>query len=102
VFGRLVFRHTLSASSGANMVREEARRTLLREYDRWAKDHPDDAAKMGGVLFFTYLQKERSDLLDFHAVGGEQVGNCPRLALLHRTGERLGSVARPTVGSRDR
>jgi hypothetical protein len=22
------------------MVREEARRTLLREYDKWAKDHP--------------------------------------------------------------
>jgi hypothetical protein len=22
------------------MVREEARRTLLREYDKWAQDHP--------------------------------------------------------------
>jgi len=31
------------------MVREEARRTLLREYDKWAKDHPDDATKRGGV-----------------------------------------------------
>jgi len=38
------------------MVREEARRTLLREYDKWAKDHPDDAAKRGGVVFFTYLR----------------------------------------------
>lgn len=47
------------------MVGEEARRTLLREYDKWAKDHPDDAPKMGGLVFFTYLQKERSDLLDF-------------------------------------
>ena len=54
------------------MVREEARRTLLREYDQWAKDHPDDATKRGGVVFFTYLQKERSDLLDFHAVGGDK------------------------------
>jgi hypothetical protein len=54
------------------MVREEARRTLLREYDRWATDHPDDATKRGGVVFFTYLQKERSDLLDFHAVGGDK------------------------------
>jgi hypothetical protein len=52
------------------MVREEARRTLLREYDKWANDHPDDATKRGGVVFFAYLQKERSDLLDFHAVGG--------------------------------
>ena len=41
------------------MVREEARRSLLREYDQWAKDHPDDATKRGGVVFFTYLQKER-------------------------------------------
>ena len=40
------------------MVREEARRTLLREYDKWAKDHPDDAIKRGGVVFFTYLQKD--------------------------------------------
>ena len=43
------------------MVREEARRTLLREYDKWAKDHPDDATNRGGVVFFAYLQKERSD-----------------------------------------
>jgi hypothetical protein len=50
------------------MVREEARRTLLREYDKWAKDHPDDATR----FFFTYLQKERTDLLDFHAVGGDK------------------------------
>jgi hypothetical protein len=53
-------------------VREEARLTLLREYDKWTKDHPDDGTKMGGMVFFTYLQKERSDLLDFHAVGGDK------------------------------
>jgi len=35
------------------MVREEARRTLLREYDKWAKDHPHDATKRSGVVFFT-------------------------------------------------
>jgi hypothetical protein len=38
----------------------------------WAKDHPDDATKRGGVVFFAYLQKKRSDLLDFHAVGGDK------------------------------
>jgi hypothetical protein len=54
------------------MVREEARRTLLREYDKWAQDHADDATNRSGVVFFTYLQKERSDLLDFHAVGGDK------------------------------
>jgi hypothetical protein len=31
-----------------------------------------DATKRGGVVFFTYLQKERTDLLDFHAVGGDK------------------------------
>jgi len=75
LFGRLVFSGTLlgSDSRGAwDMVREEARRTLLREYDKWAKDHPDDATKRGGVVFFTYLQKERLDLLDFQAVGGDK------------------------------
>jgi hypothetical protein len=37
------------------MVREEARRTLLREYDMWAKDHPDDATKhaVGGDKWAT-------------------------------------------------
>ena len=53
------------------MVREEARRTLLREYDKWAKDHPHDATKRSGVVFFTYLQKERTDLLDFRAAGNK-------------------------------
>ena len=45
---------------------------LLREYDKWAKDHPDDATEMGGAVFFTYLQKDRLDLLDFHAVGSDK------------------------------
>ena len=48
---------------------EEARRAVLSEYDRWAKKHPNDAIMMGGFLFFRYLQKERSDLLDFRSVG---------------------------------
>jgi hypothetical protein len=32
----------------------------------------DGEDRNGGVVFFTYLQKERSDLLDFHAVGGDK------------------------------
>jgi hypothetical protein len=52
-----------------SMRKEEARRAVLTEYDGWAKKHPKDARMMGGFLFFRYLQKERSDLLDFHAVG---------------------------------
>jgi hypothetical protein len=49
------------------MKKEEARRAILSEYDRWAKKHPGDAAMMGGFRFFRYLQNERSDLLDFRA-----------------------------------
>jgi hypothetical protein len=51
----------------ASMKKEEARRAILSEYDRWAKKHPNDATMMGGFLFFRYLQNERSDLLDFRA-----------------------------------
>jgi len=53
----------------ASMKKEEARRAVLSEYDRWSKKHPNDAKMMGGFLFFRYLQKERSDLLDFRVVG---------------------------------
>jgi hypothetical protein len=51
----------------ASMKKEEARRAVLGEYDKWAKKHPNDATMMGGFLFFRYLQNERTDLLDFRA-----------------------------------
>jgi hypothetical protein len=54
-----------------SMKKEEVRRAVLSEYDRWAKKHPKDASMMGGFLFFRYLQEERSDLLDFRAVGNK-------------------------------
>ena len=50
---------------------EDARLAVLREYDRWAKDHPHDAKKMGGFVFFGYLEKERPDLLDSRAAGSK-------------------------------
>ncbi len=56
----------------AGMKKEEARRAVLSESERWAKKHPDDASMMGGFLFFRYLQKERSDLLDFCAAVGDK------------------------------
>jgi hypothetical protein len=52
-----------------SMTKEQARLAIVSEYDRWAKKHPSDAIMMGGFLFFRYLQDERSDLLDFRAVG---------------------------------
>ena len=54
------------------MKKEEARRAVLSAYDSWAKKHPDDAAVMGGFLFFRYLQQERSELLDFRAGGNKR------------------------------
>ena len=53
------------------MTKEEARLAVLREYDGWAKKHPDDAIIMGGFLFFRYLQTDRSDLLDFRGTGNK-------------------------------
>ena len=32
--------------------KEDARLAILREYDGWAKDNPNDAKKMGGYVFF--------------------------------------------------
>jgi hypothetical protein len=55
----------------ASMKKEEARRVVLSEYDRWEKKHPKDASMMGGFLFFRYLQEERSDLLDFRGAGNK-------------------------------
>ena len=56
----------------SSMKKEEARQAVLGEYDTWAKKHPNDARMMGGFLFFRYLQDEKSDLLDFRAVGDEK------------------------------
>ena len=56
----------------ASMKKDEARRAVLSEYDRWAKKHPNKATMMGGFLFFRYLQDEKSDLLDFRAVDDEK------------------------------
>jgi hypothetical protein len=53
------------------LKQEEARRSVLSEYDSWAKKHPNQASMMGGFLFFRYLQAERSDLLDFRAAGNK-------------------------------
>jgi hypothetical protein len=68
--------------------KEDARLAVLREYDRWAKDHPNDAKKMGGYVFFTYLEKERPDLLDFRAAW-QQMANRSPLASSRRSIERL-------------
>jgi len=40
----------------ANLKKEDA--AVLSEYEKWAKKHPDDAAMMGGFLFFRYFRKK--------------------------------------------
>jgi hypothetical protein len=50
---------------------EDARVAILREFGRWAKEHSNDAKKMGGYVFFGYLEKERPDLLDFRAASSK-------------------------------
>jgi hypothetical protein len=48
---------------------ETERWVVLREYDSWARKNPDLANKRDPMLFFSYLQSERSDLLDFKSRG---------------------------------
>jgi hypothetical protein len=44
-----------------SMKKEEARRAVLSEYDRWAKKHPNDASMMGGFCSSdTYRKKGRT------------------------------------------
>jgi hypothetical protein len=57
---------------GLNMKKDDARLAVLGEYDGWAKDHPNDAKMMGGFVFFSYLQKEKPDLLDFRGGVGSK------------------------------
>jgi hypothetical protein len=67
VVGELVKMFLPEGVCMASMKKEDARRAILSEYDRWAKKHPNDATMMGGFLFFRYLQNERTNLLDFRA-----------------------------------
>ena len=53
------------------MSKDKARQAVLSEDDCWVKKHPDDARMMGGFLFFRYLQKDRSDFLDFRTAGSK-------------------------------
>jgi hypothetical protein len=69
-----IMRPWRAASGGgcmSSVKKEEAKRAILSEYDGWAKKHLHDAIMMGGFLFYRYLQNERSNLLDFRAVGSK-------------------------------
>ena len=68
--------------------KEDARLAVLRKYDRSAKDHPNDAKKMGGFVFFGYEKKERPDLSRFPC-RRQQMANRSWLASSRRSIERL-------------
>jgi len=54
------------------MARKEdspAKWAIIREWDAWALKNPDDPKKLNGMYFFTYLEKEHPDLLDFKHPG---------------------------------
>jgi hypothetical protein len=50
---------------------EQAKWAVIREWDNWIKNNPDEAKAptMNGMYFFTYLQKEKSELLEFRYPG---------------------------------
>ena len=55
-------------SQGLGVVKkDDARETIVAEWDRWAARNPDDAKVMNGMLSFVYLQEERPSLLDFRS-----------------------------------
>ena len=47
------------------MLKEEAKTLVIQEYRSWRSTHPSDDA----ILFFTYMQNEKSYLLNFKAFG---------------------------------
>lgn len=46
-----------------------AKLAVIREWDAWAPKQSDQAALRDGFLFFTYLQREHPELLDFKSSG---------------------------------
>jgi hypothetical protein len=54
------------------MKKENARRSILREWDAWATDNlasDHEVTGSEGLVFFVYLQKHRPGLLDFRHRG---------------------------------
>ena len=49
-----------------------AKIAIIEAWDSWVKTHPSDSKVAGGMIFFSYLQTERADLLlDFKAPGDQ-------------------------------
>jgi hypothetical protein len=52
-----------------NKDNSDAKYAVIREWDTWSLEHPDEVKIMNGMMFFTYLQRERPDLLEFRDKG---------------------------------
>jgi hypothetical protein len=47
---------------------ERAKWAVIREWDSWARSHRDEVKKSpSGLYFFTHLQREKPELLDFQS-----------------------------------
>jgi hypothetical protein len=52
---------------------DEARIAVLKEWNVWAANHSEDAqSKLGGLMFYNYLQKECPYLLEFKFKGTDK------------------------------
>ena len=45
-----------------------AKLAIIREWDAWSQEHPGDAEIQDCMLFFSFLERERPDLLNFESV----------------------------------
>ena len=78
-----------SVRRGPKMKKQEdARLAVLREYDKWAKDHPNDAKKMGRVRVLRILRERKARPSRFPC-RRQQMANCSPLASSRRSIERL-------------
>jgi hypothetical protein len=48
---------------------KDAEARIIREWDDWAAKQSDPSRLRDGMQFFTHLQKQKSDLLDFRGSG---------------------------------
>jgi hypothetical protein len=51
------------------MARDDspAKLAIIREWDAWSQDHPGEAEIQDCMLFFSFLERERPDLLNFES-----------------------------------
>jgi hypothetical protein len=49
-----------------------AKEAIIKEWDAWEPTHGEDAKVINGILFFTYLQRQRRHLLEFKSSSNDK------------------------------